>query len=78
MSTFNLIYSPSKIFHVQQEEIRFCVSPELIVARLFQLPLEDNEAILVRGFENFSRYRGYAQTLKYDGPYHDPAHVSDS
>lgn len=32
-----------------QEEIRFCICPELIVTRLFCEALEDNECIIITG-----------------------------
>ena len=46
-----------------QEEIRFCVSPELMGSMLLFEALDDNEAILIEGFETFSSYDGYGRTL---------------
>lgn len=54
-----------------QEEIRFVISPELIVARLFTECLGDNEALIVLGCEQFSAYRGYAASFKYAGDFVD-------
>ncbi|XP_057315737.1 poly(ADP-ribose) glycohydrolase-like [Hydractinia symbiolongicarpus] len=54
-----------------QEEIRFLICPELILARLFTEKLEPNESLVITGVERFSRYSGYAQTFKYQGTYHD-------
>ncbi|XP_064639529.1 uncharacterized protein LOC135495054 [Lineus longissimus] len=54
-----------------QEEIRFCISPELIAAMLFMQCMLDNEAIVIEGFEQFSHYAGYADNLKYFGNFKD-------
>ena len=54
-----------------QEEIRFLLCPELVVARLFTETLADNECLLVTGAEQFSRYHGYASTFEWAGPYRD-------
>ncbi|XP_022093463.1 uncharacterized protein LOC110980795 isoform X2 [Acanthaster planci] len=51
----------------QQEEIRFCTCPELLAALLFTESLQDNEAVVVAGFEQFSEYTGYSSTLKFSG-----------
>lgn len=58
-----------------QEEIRFCICPELIVSMLINDAMEDNEAIVITGYERFSYYEGYAATLKYAGDYQDPSEV---
>ena len=42
-----------------QEEIRFVISPELIVGMLFISQMHNNEAIEIRGAERFSKYDGY-------------------
>ena len=31
-----------------QEEIRFCINPELLVAQLFMEAMQDNESIVIR------------------------------
>jgi hypothetical protein len=54
-----------------QEEIRFLISPELIVSRLVAERLGDNECLLMTGFERYSKYKGYASTFKFDGSYDD-------
>ncbi|KAK6618130.1 hypothetical protein RUM44_002576 [Polyplax serrata] len=54
-----------------QEEIRFIICPELIVARLFTESLADNEAMFVVGAERFCRYTGYSGTFKFAGDYED-------
>ncbi|XP_033761051.1 LOW QUALITY PROTEIN: uncharacterized protein LOC117342872 [Pecten maximus] len=56
-----------------QEEIRFTVCPELIGSMLFMEYMEENEAIIIKGFEQFSATQGYAGSLLYLGPYADPA-----
>ncbi|XP_062381759.1 poly(ADP-ribose) glycohydrolase-like isoform X2 [Sardina pilchardus] len=50
-----------------QEEIRFLINPELIVSRLFTESLQSNECLIITGTEQYSRYRGYAETYKWDG-----------
>lgn len=52
-----------------QEEIRFTVCPELITSLLFMEVMEDNEAIILQGYEQFSKTCGYAGTLQYVGDY---------
>jgi hypothetical protein len=42
-----------------QEEIRFMISPELLVSRLFVEDLLDNEAIVISGTLRYSEYIGY-------------------
>jgi len=54
-----------------QEEIRFLISPELVVARLLAEKLADNEALRLVGFERFSSYSGYAKTFQFAGAYHE-------
>lgn len=54
-----------------QEEIRFCICPELLVSLLFMECMQNNEAIIVQGFEQFSKYSGYGGSLKFDGDYMD-------
>jgi len=48
-----------------QEEIRFAICPELIVAKLFTANLQDNECLMVTGCEQFSEYSGYSSSFKY-------------
>jgi poly(ADP-ribose) glycohydrolase len=54
-----------------QEEIRFCLCPELLVSMLVMDKMEANEAIIITGFERFSYCHGYAGTLKYAGNFDD-------
>ncbi|XP_043714183.1 poly(ADP-ribose) glycohydrolase 1-like [Telopea speciosissima] len=52
-----------------QEEIRFMISPELIVGMLFLPSMADNEAIEIVGAERFSNYTGYASSFRFVGDY---------
>jgi poly(ADP-ribose) glycohydrolase len=54
-----------------QEEIMMAVAPEMIVARLFTAPLEDNEVLFITGAKRFSKTSGYSDTLVFDGHYED-------
>uniref|UniRef100_A0A9J8BI24 poly(ADP-ribose) glycohydrolase n=2 Tax=Cyprinus carpio TaxID=7962 RepID=A0A9J8BI24_CYPCA len=54
-----------------QEEIRFLINPELIVARLFTEALNDNECLIVTGAEQFSRYSGYSDSFRWEGDHDD-------
>uniref|UniRef100_A0A0K2UVC4 poly(ADP-ribose) glycohydrolase n=1 Tax=Lepeophtheirus salmonis TaxID=72036 RepID=A0A0K2UVC4_LEPSM len=58
-------------FGCVQEEIRFLICPELIISRLFVERLEDNECLVISGFERYSDYRGYASTFEFLGNYED-------
>lgn len=37
--------------------------------------MEDNEAVIMMGYERFASYEGYGSTLKYGGNYDDPSEV---
>ena len=52
-----------------QEEIMMAQSPEMIVARLFTTPLEDNEVLFINGTKRYSQTSGYSDTFKFEGPY---------
>jgi poly(ADP-ribose) glycohydrolase len=54
-----------------QEEIRFSLCPECNVSRLFCEKMNDNEAVVIVGAEQFSSYKGYAYSLEYGGDYVD-------
>ncbi len=56
-----------------QEEIMFCLYPELIAARLYFTTLRDDESILLRGAEQFSLAEDYGTDLGFGGRYIDPA-----
>lgn len=55
-----------------QEEIRFSVSAECLIALLVHEPMGDEETIQIRGTSRFSRYAGYGHTLAFDGDLVDP------
>ncbi|XP_026875843.2 poly(ADP-ribose) glycohydrolase isoform X1 [Electrophorus electricus] len=54
-----------------QEEIRFLMNPELIVARLFTEKLADNECLKITGIQRYSVSYGYSDTFEWQGPYVD-------
>ncbi|XP_035517750.1 poly(ADP-ribose) glycohydrolase-like isoform X1 [Morone saxatilis] len=54
-----------------QEEIRFLINPELIVSRLFTEALDHNECLIITGTQQYSKYRGYAQTYQWSGSHQD-------
>ncbi|KAL5004025.1 hypothetical protein ScPMuIL_017481 [Solemya velum] len=56
-----------------QEEIKFSVCPELIVSLLFMECMKPNEAIVIQGYEHFSKIEGYAASLEFAGDYQDPS-----
>lgn len=56
-----------------QEEIRFIINPELIVSRLFTEELDPNECLIITGAEQYSEYKGYAETYKWDRAHEDEA-----
>ncbi|KAJ8311230.1 hypothetical protein KUTeg_011216 [Tegillarca granosa] len=58
-----------------QEEIKFTVCPELIASMLFMECMDHNEAIVIKGFEQYTLTSGYAASLQYVGPYKDPAMI---
>jgi poly(ADP-ribose) glycohydrolase len=50
-----------------QEEIRFAVSTECLVALLTLSRMGDEDSIEIAGASQWSRYRGYGRSLQYDG-----------
>ncbi len=42
---------------------------------LFMESLEDNEAVVFRGYEQFSEYAGYANKLQFAGDFRDNCKV---
>jgi hypothetical protein len=61
-----------------QEEIRFVISPELLVSLLVCPLLLDHEALLFVGCERFSNYSGYSKTFRFVSRHIDqtPVYVS--
>ncbi|KDO20439.1 hypothetical protein SPRG_14311 [Saprolegnia parasitica CBS 223.65] len=58
-----------------QEEIRFVINPECIVACALTEVLGDNERFYVVGTEQYARYRGYGATFAFDGDFVDATPV---
>ncbi|KAI9920243.1 hypothetical protein PsorP6_016055 [Peronosclerospora sorghi] len=54
-----------------QEEIRFLLSPELLVSCLIFAKLEPHEAFVVHGTERCSAYIGYGGSFEYGGNFED-------
>ncbi|KAL0964811.1 hypothetical protein UPYG_G00329300 [Umbra pygmaea] len=54
-----------------QEEIRFLINPELIASRLFTEALEHNEVLIITGTEQYSTYKGYADSYLWSGNHQD-------
>ncbi|XP_078142505.1 poly(ADP-ribose) glycohydrolase isoform X1 [Centroberyx gerrardi] len=54
-----------------QEEILFLMNPELIVSRLFTEKLGDNECLIIKGSQQFSRYSGFSDSFEWAGPHED-------
>ena len=54
-----------------QEEIRFAVSPELLVAMLVSPVMLDREAVLIRGAERVAATSGYGFGVRYAGTFDD-------
>ncbi|ODM87095.1 Poly(ADP-ribose) glycohydrolase, partial [Orchesella cincta] len=60
------------------EEILFVVCPELIISRLFTETLEDDEVLVITGFEQFSNYAGYSRSFHFTGPTKPVNHEVDN
>uniref|UniRef100_A0A8C5P0D6 poly(ADP-ribose) glycohydrolase n=2 Tax=Jaculus jaculus TaxID=51337 RepID=A0A8C5P0D6_JACJA len=60
-----------------QEEIRFLINPELIVARLFTEVLDHNECLIITGTEQYSEYTGYAETYRWARSHEDGSEKDD-
>ncbi|OWZ06636.1 Poly(ADP-ribose) glycohydrolase [Phytophthora megakarya] len=54
-----------------QEEIRFMLSPELLVSCLLFAKLEPHEAFVIHGTERYSAYQGYGGSFVYGGNFDD-------
>lgn len=54
-----------------QEEIRFCVCPELIVTIMLVEEMLDEEAVEVGPVQQFARYTGYGRSFQCAGPFVD-------
>ena len=56
-----------------QEEIRFCINPELMPSMILFDALRNNEAAIIIGTEQYSTYTGYGDKCKYDDNFNDPS-----
>ncbi|WAR27440.1 PARG1-like protein [Mya arenaria] len=65
------------IIFTRQEEVRFTVCPELVAAMLFMESMEENEAIVISGFQQYSMMCGYAAGLEFVGDNEDKAEVDE-
>ncbi|XP_046962424.1 poly(ADP-ribose) glycohydrolase-like [Vanessa cardui] len=54
-----------------QEEIRFMICPELMISMLFTEALRPNEALMIIGCEQYSKYSGYGHSFQWAGEYVD-------
>ncbi|KAF4030099.1 Poly (ADP-ribose) glycohydrolase (PARG) [Phytophthora infestans] len=54
-----------------QEEIRFLLSPELLVSCLVFAKLEPHEAFVIHGTERYCAYQGYGGSFVYGGNFTD-------
>ncbi|KAK3865460.1 hypothetical protein Pcinc_028936 [Petrolisthes cinctipes] len=54
-----------------QEEIRFVLSPELLISRLFTQVLDNTEALIITGVEQFNSGNGYSSTFIWGGSCQD-------
>lgn len=54
-----------------QEEIRFVLSPECLVSMLICEEMDENEAILLQGTQQYSLYEGYSRSFKWKSSYKD-------
>jgi len=52
-----------------QEEIRFLICPELIVAILLCENMSSNESVVITGVERFSNYNSFARNFMFAGDY---------
>nr|XP_018914273.1 PREDICTED: poly(ADP-ribose) glycohydrolase-like [Bemisia tabaci] len=60
-----------------QEEIRFVICPELIISRLFTECLDDTEALIITGCEQYNKYTGYADSFSWAGDHIDTTPVDE-
>merc|ERR1712039_863624 len=61
-----------------QEEIRFSISPELLVGCLLCEVMGPREAVVIVGAQQFARYRGYGRRFEITGPNTDLAALDAS
>ena len=56
---------------VTQEELIFCVRPELVVLPIFIEKMSENDIIFMRNSLQINKTSGYGETFKFDGCYED-------
>lgn len=61
-----------------QEEIRMCISPELLVSLLITQQMADNEAVVISGSHIYAKYTGYARSFAFQDAYRIDGVVSRS
>ena len=61
-----------------QEEIRMCISPELLVSLLITQQMADNEAVVISGSHIYAKYTGYAKSFAFQDAYRIDGVVSRS
>ncbi|RLN51589.1 hypothetical protein BBJ28_00014356 [Nothophytophthora sp. Chile5] len=59
-----------------QEEIRFLLSPELLVACLVFAKLEPHEAFVIHGTERYCGYEGYGGSFAFAGDFEDTTRLA--
>jgi poly(ADP-ribose) glycohydrolase len=61
-----------------QEEIRFAVCPELLLARMVCEEMGNYEAVIISGARQYSAYTGYGHTFRWSEPHDDKTQVVSS
>lgn len=64
-------------FGLVQEKIRFAFNPELIVSRIFNENMTDNEVVLMTGSEQFNEYTGYGDSFRWAGDHEDVTSIDE-
>jgi poly(ADP-ribose) glycohydrolase len=55
-----------------QEEIRFLINTECIIARLFTEEFDHNECMIIRGAKRYANCTGYRHSFQFVSPYDGP------
>lgn len=63
---------------VAQEELRFMITPECNAFMPMTEAMLPDEALLIKGPIQVSKYSGYGHSAKYDGPFTDPAALDEN
>jgi poly(ADP-ribose) glycohydrolase len=51
-----------------QEEIMFCMFPEMIILKVICEKLDDEDAVIVYGARKYSKTIGYSDSFRFNGP----------